>query len=347
MIYTNGKLFHVKAAFITASLFLLLSVFPGVAQDAEISIDTSESIKKWKSVASAPVKRVEAASAEANGKLFVLGGFTMYHNAINRVDVYDPERDAWTTRSDMPADLTHANAVTDGERIWLAGGFKGDHPGSATAEVWEYDISRDSWSEGVSLPEPRAGGGLAFLDGKLHYFGGFKSDRDTTVGTHWVLPVRNGKQWEPAPDLPEPRGHLGVAVVKGKIYAIGGQYKHDSGPVNLSACHVFDPGENRWSSIADLPSRRNHFEPGTIVHNEQIIIVGGLRKTESMSERRAVNTITRYNPETDQWQHFEKLPEKLIGPAASVFHETLFVSGGGLKETGNPQSDSYMITLED
>jgi len=66
----------------------------------------------------------------------------MYHLLTKRgffrsllVDVYDPEQDSWSTRSDMPAHLTHANAATDGKRIWLAGGFKGDHPGSATDEV--------------------------------------------------------------------------------------------------------------------------------------------------------------------------------------------------------------------
>jgi hypothetical protein len=56
----------------------------------------------------------------------------------------------------MPAQLTHLNPAIGGKTIWFAGGFRGKHPGPASAEVWKYDIGSDSWAAGPELPERRA-----------------------------------------------------------------------------------------------------------------------------------------------------------------------------------------------
>ncbi len=111
----------------------------------------------WKKAAPSPFARVESPAAVIDGKIYLFGGFTEDLDASQELDVYDPARDSWTRKKDMPTRLTHLNAVVDGNSVWLAGGFKGRHPGPVTAEVWKYDVPTDTWTAGPPLPAPAQG----------------------------------------------------------------------------------------------------------------------------------------------------------------------------------------------
>ena len=277
-------------------------------------------------------------------KLYLFGGFTHGLVPSPRLDVYDAAGDTWTRLKDLPTDATHLNPAVAGNTVWFAGGFKGRHPGKATDEVWKYDIAADAWEKGPPLPEPRAAGALAAAGKELHYFGGFKADRDTTMGSHWVLSLDGGTEWKAAADMPDPRGHLSVAVVDGRIYALGGQLRHDSNPIDLTACHVFDPATGKWSAIAPLSAPRSHFEPGTLVHNGKIIIVGG-RANSAKPSRGAVNNVTEYDPKTDAWTELGTIPANLLAPAAVIVGDKLVVTCGGLNTTTPPQATTRIATL--
>ena len=208
---------------------------------------------EWKQATPSPFARVESPAAVVKGDFYLFGGFTEDLNASNRVDVYDPATDTWNRKKDMPVGVTHLNAVVDGDNIWLAGGFKGKHPGPITDEVWKYDIASDRWAPGPPLPEPRAGGGLAVVEHRLHYFGGYLADRDTNAGDHWSVAIEGGKNSQREPDLPDPRGHLGSAVLEGKIYALGGDHGHDVQQIDVRSCHRFDPKMKKWSDDRQPP----------------------------------------------------------------------------------------------
>ena len=242
-----------------------------------------------------PPSRVESPTAVVDGKLYLFGGFTDDLGASNEVDVYDPADDTWTRKKDMPTRLTHLDPAIDGKTIWFAGGFRGKHPGPASAEVWKYDIALDGWTAGPELPERRAGGGLAVVGHRLHYFGGFKADRDTTAADHWSLSLDGGKEWEREADLPDPRGHVCAAVLDGKLYALGGTHGHDVTQVDVASCHRYDPATNKWVEVASLPDGRSHFEGSTFVYQGRIVVVGG-RCNSSKPPRGVVGDILEYNP---------------------------------------------------
>jgi Kelch motif len=283
----------------------------------------------WNQAAPSPFARVESPAAVVKGRVYLFGGFSDDLNASTRVDVYDPATDAWSRKKDMPAGLTHLNAVVDGGHIWFAGGFKGKHPGAATDEVWKYEIASDTWAPGPPLPEPRAGGGLAVAEHRLHYFGGLLTDRNTNAGDHWSLAIGGEKNWQREPNLPDPRGHLGATALEGKIYALGGQHGHDVKQVDVSSCHRFDPKTRQWSAIASLPDGRSHFESSTIIHEGRILIVGG-RCNSSLPPRNVVGDILQYDPRTDRWLVVGEMPEKLMAPAVALVSGRLIVTGGGL-----------------
>jgi hypothetical protein len=283
---------------------------------------------EWKQAAPSPFARVESPTAVVNGKLYLFGGFTDELQASDQLDTYDPASDTWARLRDMPTRLTHLNPAIDGDTVWLAGGFKGKHPGPVTDEVWKYFVASDSWATGPPLPEPRGGGGLAVAGRRLHYFGGYKADRDTNAGDHWSLLLEGANAWEREPDLPDPRGHVSSAVLDGGIYALGGDHGHDKTQIDVSSCHRFDLVKKAWREIASLPDGRSHFESSTIIHMGRICIIGG-RCNSSRPPRNVVGDILEYDPQTNKWLVVGTIPENVLAPSAAIISGRIVITGGG------------------
>lgn len=310
----------------------------------EITSTTGTSLFKWDIAASSPIDRFEGPGAVVNDKLYVFGGFFNGElKATQRVDVYNPVTDNWTRLADMPIAVTHLNAAVDGQTIWFAGGFQGNHPGPVIDDVWKYHVTSDTWSRGPSLPEARGAGALVRLGEELHYFGGYEADRDTSAGDHWVLSLEGGTTWKPAAPLPNPRGHLGGAALGGKIYAIGGAYGHDSKPVDVDAVHAYDPTTNTWKAVASLPTPRSHFEPGTTILDNRLLIIGG--RSKQMGQI-GLRDVTEYDPATNTWIALPSLPVPLSAPIAQVIGNQIIVTNGGLNGFSSPQSTTRIGVLD-
>jgi N-acetylneuraminic acid mutarotase len=139
-------------------------------------------------------------------------------------------------------------------------------------------------------------------------------------------------------------------VYDNKVYAIGGQYRHDTRPKDQASVHVYDPKQDRWQQLADLPEPRSHVEPATFLVNHHIVIVGGKnsclplpihinpkdifyrinRKLNNLySAHQIVKKITAYDIQNDRWLDLRELPESLNAPTARFMQNQLFVTGGG------------------
>jgi len=301
---------------------------------------TAKTTGDWTRATPSPIERVEAPTLVVKNQIYIFGGFDKGLRPIPFLDVYDPAKDSWTRFDKMPLVATHLNPATDGTSVWFAGGYKGPHPGKATAEVWRFDLASKTFHEMPSLPAPRAAGGLVYRDKTLHYFGGF-ADRNKTCGEHWTLSLPDGKEWQPAPELPKMRGHFSPIVLDGIIYALGGQLGHDANPQDMADCHRYDPKTKAWSACASIPFNRSHFEPGTFEHKGKIIIVGG-RSNNTKQGNPGVAHITEYDPKTDQWKELPPLPVRLLAPAAAILDGKLIVIAGGMNNTQPVQSTTWI-----
>ena len=307
--------------------------------EGNLLIDPSECT--WNTLASSTLSKVEAQSVKVNDKLYVLAGFEAGLQITGATEIYTPATNTWTNGAPMPTPVTHMGAVAVGEEIWILAGFVGNHPGVATNLVQVYNTVSDTWTTGPPLPNPRGSGAGAYSDGMIHFFGGLLPDRMTDVGEHYVLDINNqAAGWQTAADMPEPRNHLSGAAVDGIIYAIGGQFGHDGGVDDQSFLHAYDPGTDTWTDLENLPIERSHFEPGTIVHNNKIIIVGGRKGGMFFDE------VTEYNPSTDTWTELCALPSNLLAPAAKVFGDQLIVANGGENGTCCPLNETISIAIE-
>lgn len=298
----------------------------------------------WNSLASSKYDKVESQSAKVNDKLYVFAGFEEGLQITGVTEIYDTNNNQWSLGKSMPDPVTHMGAVVVDDEVWIVAGFTGNHPGVATSKVQIYNTKTNNWRYGPSLPNPRGSGSAVYNEGKIHFFGGLLPDRKTDVGEHYILDLDNlAAGWKSAAPLPNGRNHLGGASVDGIVYAIGGQYGHDGGlPAvdDQKFLHSYNPATDKWTRLRDLPEARSHFEPGTIVHNGKIIIVGGRREAYFFDD------ITQYDPATNTWTQLCKLPSHLLAPSAKIFGDRLVVTNGGVNGESYPTNKAQWIPIE-
>ena len=123
----------------------------------------------------------------------------------------------------------------------------------------------------------------------------------TTILLFMAVSNAAAEKWQIVSELPTQRTGFATAVVDGKIYLIGGTpFKNRRGPYGLPTVEVYDPKNNSWERVADMPTPRTNAE--TAVVNGTIYVCGGYNGIDN----RAVNLkfldiVEAYDPQKDTW----------------------------------------------
>lgn len=227
--------------------------------------DTPEAKAGWSAAAQQmPTPRTEVAAAYVDGLIHVIGGFTADGEASRAHEAFDPKTLTWQTIGELRTPLHHASAVTDGESLFLVGGFRSNGFASKRIIRW---TGQSNWENVASLDEGRAAAAVAFVQGRIHVASGTTtvssdatevdepSDSSSTA-THTPLLTGRHDAWDPKTqawtrlaDLPEPRDHLaGAEGLSGGFVAIGGRKL--SLDTNSTRIDLFRNGE--WKNNDDL-----------------------------------------------------------------------------------------------
>ncbi len=328
MIYRN------RIAHVLVLCFMVLFFFITNTKSHAQTLDDAcyYTIDAWQQVAPAPINHIEGATAVVDGKIYIFSGFTdAALNPSNRTDVYNPTTNVWETiatpRVVTPFAASHIQAASDGQFIWVVGGFEGQHPGTAVVNSWRYDTVNDTWQAGPDLPAPRASGSVVRHGRTLHYISGLTTDRNIDQIEHFTLDLDNpAALWQIAPPMPQARNHMQAMTVGDYIYVIGGQFRHDTNPQDVALVHRFNTVSQQWEQVASLPTARSHFEPATFTYNGRIFGVGGRNNQNNLP---ALQTIVEYDPQADIWRTTGTMPVALIGPVANVVNGNLIITNGG------------------
>ena len=293
----------------------------------------------WVTVAPSNTPKWVGFSVMYNNKMYVFSGFdNAAVHTTPKVEVYDPAVNTWTYLSDMPFPVTHAGITVDGQKVYVAGGFLGGLVGDPNTDKLQiFDIGTNTWSAGPTLPAKMGGNALVRVGRQLHAFGGLLEDRQTGNTAHYVLDLGNlAAGWTNAAAAPLPRCHFASACVAGKIYTFGGQTGHDGPYQDVKYVHVYDPSNDTWTQLTDMPYVRSHSEPATFVMEGKVYLVGG----RSGADNNILGNVTSYDPATGSWTEDIPLPTgvTLFGPAAEAIGNEIFVSNGGLNNCCAPQT---------
>jgi N-acetylneuraminic acid mutarotase len=290
------------------ALILLALSLPALAAAATPS---------WKRGAALPLARGEVAAAVAEGRIYIIGGFTSGGANSTSVQAFNPPTNSWAQEADLPLPVDHTMAAGHRGRVYVAGGYG---PGRSSLTTL-FAFTGDGWTRLAPMPEQRAAGGAAIVNGKLYVVGGTTS---STIGAPSTL-AKTMLVYDIAADRwtsrrgPTPREHLGVTALGGKIYAVAGRTAGFD--TNMRVMEVFNPKTGRWSKLPRVPGRRGG--TGAAGTGRWIVSVGG----EATSG--TIRTVYRYDVKRRRWSRLPNLPTARHGLGVAAVGRKVYVIGGG------------------
>ena len=270
----------------------------------------------------------EFSLAEANGRLYVLGGYPPSRQTARTVQIYDIASDRWQLGPPLPQPNNHGMAAAVDGRIYLLGGQTTDDQQGATAvsTVYELDPARGSWVEKASMPTARSGGVAVVHAGRIYVAGG-----RVPRGNDFAVYDPAADRWEVLPDLPSQRNHITGAAINGRIHVVGGRLGNGLSPLKSDAHEVFDPQARSWTTAA--PMLRGRSGMNGVVARGCFHVWGGEAPTGMTPDH------DYYDPRSNKWSSLRSMPIPVHGVVGSAFTDGLiWVTGGGTQVGGGSGS---------
>ncbi|HZI28033.1 MAG TPA: kelch repeat-containing protein [Gemmatimonadaceae bacterium] len=266
----------------------------------------------------------EFALAEANGKIYVLGGYPFTGQSSRTVQVYDIASDSWQLGPQLPQPNNHGMAAAVNGKIYLLGGQTTNDQQGATAvnTVYELDRAAGAWVEKARMPTARSGGVAVVLNGKIYVAGG-----RVPRGNDFAVYDPAADQWEVLPDLPSQRNHITGAAINGRIHIVGGRLGNGLSPLKSDANEAYNPGTRTWTTAAVMLRGRSGMNG--VMARGCFHVWGGEAPTGMTADH------DYYDPRTDEWFSLPNMPIPVHGVVGSAFVDGLiWVTGGGTQVGG-------------
>jgi hypothetical protein len=260
--------------------------------------------------------------AEANGKLYILGGYPpeMGPNRTSRVvQIYDIASNSWQLGPELPQPNNHGMAASVNGKVYMIGGQTTDDQDGATAvaTVYELDPAVGAWVAKAPMPTARSGGVAVALGGKIYVAGG-----RVPRGNDFAVYDPAANQWEVLPILPSQRNHIAGVAIDGRIHIVGGRLGNGLSPLKSDAHEVFDPQTRTWTTAAKMLSARSGINAA--MARGCFHVWGGEAPTGMTPQHEY------YDPRTNKWASLRNMPIPIHGVVGSAFvNDLIWVTGGG------------------
>jgi N-acetylneuraminic acid mutarotase len=320
----------------------------GIAVAFTLLLCHSASAQTWKAIEpnNLPEKRHENAMTTAHGKLYLIGG-----RGMRSVDEYDPKKDTWTSMSKPPLEMSHFQAVSYKDEIYVLGAFTGNYPHEAPIpDIYIFNAVKNEWRKGPEIPaERRRGAAGAFvLNNKIYLVCGIQDG-------HWdghvawfdcYDPATN--QWARLTDAPRPRDHVQVAVVNNKLYIAGGRLS--TAKINqvmnrtVPEIDVYDFKKAEWSTL-DAANHLPTLRAGNaaVAFGNKLLIIGG----ESIAHEDAHSEVEAFNTSTNKWEKFPSLFQGRHGTQAVNLNRKIYIAAGSANRGAGPELNDMEVLSND
>lgn len=230
----------------------------------------------WSQGANLPGGAVENPAVVAlNGKLYVFGGSRQpFSDAVTNAAVFTPGS-GWVSLPAMPTARGGATAQVLNGKIYVVGGMSNSGQSLATVEI--FDPAGNNWQTGPSLATRRDNAGSAVLGNNLYVFGGRVRNADGTTVDGTLTSVEMlapaASQWAGKAPMPTGRRAMAVGTLNGRAQVMGGELNSGASSGVFKQNQEYDPVQNTWRSLTDLPTPRHGAAAATI--NGAIYLFGG------------------------------------------------------------------------
>ncbi|HWI17711.1 MAG TPA: kelch repeat-containing protein, partial [Vicinamibacterales bacterium] len=194
----------------------------------------------------------ELAVAEANGKLYLMGGYPASRQTARTVQVYDIASGNWQLGPQLPQPNNHGMAAGVNGRVYLIGGQTMADAPTYVDTVYELNPASGVWVEKARMPTARSSGVAVVHDGKIYVAGG-RPPR----GSDFAVYDTRTDSWQVLPALPTQRNHFTGEAINGRIHFVGGRQGDGLSPLMTTVHEVYDPQTGSWTTAAPMLRARS------------------------------------------------------------------------------------------
>lgn len=286
------------------------------------------------------MKRHENSFVECNGKFYALGG-----RGDRSVDEFDPKTSTWTKVADAPMEISHFQAVSFENEIWVIGAFTGGYPHETPIEnCLIFNPENKTWRKGPKLPEGRVRGsaGVAVKDGKIYLICGIQDGHyEGFVPWFDVLDPQTGT-WEALPDAPRARDHVSAAIVGNRLFLAGGRTSHAAvGKVletTIEEIDFYDFETGKWETApTKIPTPRAG--NSNLAIGPYLVIMNG----ESAAQESAHAEVEVLDTRDFSWKSLPSLNQGRHGTGVVFLDGKIYVAAGSANRGGGPELNSIEV----
>ena len=254
---------------IFASLLFVFLVFTFTAQSSTISV-TFTGVKSLM-----PQVLESSAYCVYNNKIYIFGGFT-YDSEQNKVLIYDPIADTWSTGANLSTARFYATASELNGKIYVIGGAKIQSGSSVSLNSVEvYDPSSNTFSSASNLPATLRGASSVSANGKIYVIGG-KTSSSFSNAVYEYNPSSNS--WTNFSTAPFSAAYGGAVYssTSNKIYYFGGLTGEPNSSSNyLGKAYSLDLTSSTWEELSNMPFKTSNFATAFNSSNGKAYLIGG------------------------------------------------------------------------
>jgi len=251
--------------------------------------------KHWLPLSTMPYPRTRHGAAVCCGQLFVIGG-----NSSDPMCSFNPKQNNWISGMVEVSKRVHCSVTAFHEELYVIGGE--DHWNS----IDKYNPTLEEWMEVASTKTGRAAH-CAVAMGNLGYvLGGFDES-----ACHKCVECFNPLtgQLTDKPCMTYARRFAGAAALGGKIFIVGG-YADMAWETLQASCEMFDPIVNQWTLVSSPVIPRAAC--AMVRFDDHLYLFGG------EDTKYKLDSVECYDVQSDKWELFSTMPEKLSCLQASV-----------------------------
>jgi N-acetylneuraminic acid mutarotase len=292
---------------------------------------------QWRARSSLTGAGVRASAAAADGRLFVVGGYTR-DGALAGLAEYDPAADRWTPRAPMPTARYGLGLSALNGKLYAVGGTAG---AEALAAVEEYDPAADRWSVRAPLPTARDHVSLVALGDRLYALGGASDAGGAAATVDEYDPAAD--RWTSRAPMLFPRYGAAAAAAHGRIYVFGGA--SDEGP--LGEAEEYDPAGDFWTELPALSSPRGGLAAAQIADGV-LLVVGGYGPAsagppDDETPFGAHSAVELFDPAARDWVGPRRMPSSRTAVGVAAEAGGVYVVGGDDGRAPLPSAQRYDV----
>jgi hypothetical protein len=280
-------------------------------------------------------RAAHTATALADGRVLVAGGFTSDEAAPRSAELFAPTPNAgrFTPLPRMRAPRhSHTATLLANGTVLIVGGYGANNSTLARAEL--FDPITNTFQETGALHAARAGHVAVLLrDGKVLVAGG--------VGPDWTF-LSSAEVYDPATGRFSRTGEMSVAreshaavrLDNGHVLVVGGHRDRRDRITLYTSAERYDPATGAFTRAGDMLVRR-HKHDAVLLRDGRVLITGG---SDERDDRGAYDSSELYDPRTLRFTMGPRMQSaryKHNGSALRLPDGTVLIAGGA------PQAEVY------